>query len=110
MNRSKWHAPAALAAVFAMSIAGLGAGCGLDDDADDAKEASAEIVGEETTVPDDGGGATTTTTQENDASGSGGVDVSGVDLPRRVTYAGFEITVDEIEATTDSIEGPGVTL
>src|SRR5688500_7599516 len=109
MNRSKWHAPAALAAVFAMSIAGLGAGCGLDDDADDAKEASAEIVGEETTVPDDGGGGTTSTTPEDEGSGSGGVDVSGVNLPRSVTYAGFEITLDEIEATAYADGSSGVT-
>jgi hypothetical protein len=110
MNRSKWHAPARLAAVLALSVAGLGAGCGLSDDAGESKEASADVV-DQTTVPADdgsGGSVTTGTTPEDEASGA--IDVSGVELPRTVTYAGFEFTLDAVEPYTDDFEGPGVTL
>jgi hypothetical protein len=115
MNRSKWQAPAVLAVVFALSVAGLGAGCGLSDDASETKEASADVVDDQTA--DDGGGTSTSssTTPDDGASGtedggSGSIDVSGAEFPRTVTYAGFEVTVEDAEVGRDELEGPGVVL
>jgi len=111
MNRSKWHARAALVAVLALSVTGLGAGCGLSDDAGETKEASADVVGEGTTVPaDGGGGAVTTASSTPDDEASGSIDVSGVEVPRTVGYGGFEFTLDAVEPSTDELQGPGVAL
>jgi hypothetical protein len=107
MNLSKLRSSAMLAAAL-VSLATLGAACGVSDQ-DEGKDATAEVVSEQdgdASPADDDAGSTTT--PEDTSSGS--VDVSGVELPRTVTYTGLEVTVNEAKVATDEAQGPGVTL
>jgi hypothetical protein len=108
MNSPRLRSSAVHLAVLALSVASFGAACGVSDDADGGKEASADVVAEtdEGASVDDAG--TTTTTPED--TGAGAVDVDGVELPRTVRYTGLDVTVDEVEAVTDAAQGPGVAL
>lgn len=101
MKRLMRRSTTAGAVVLVLSVAALGSACGTTDDK--TKDASADVVDATTTTAD-----ATTTTVEDGASGS--VDVSGVELPRKVNYAGLEITVEGAEAVTDEDDGPGVAL
>jgi hypothetical protein len=112
MSGLKWRSSTALLAVLVLSVTGLGVGCGTGDEFGDSPDASAEVVGEQDSAPDGDPGATSTTSTTTAPASAGveSIDVGGVDLPRRVTYAGFEVTVDEAAAVADQREGPGVAL